>query len=652
MQKQFLICISFVIMLRGALYPQTNPSADNISLDSLLNIKINSASKSFETSRDAPASVSIITADEIEKFGYTSFAEVLNGARGFYLSYDRNYTYLGVRGFSRPTDYNDRILITINGHSMNETYYGEAPLGTELTIPVCAISRVEIIRGPGSVVYGSNAMFAVINIVTKNTEDAEFRKVIAEVGSGKNKKLSFLLSEELESQSNLTVSGIFGDSRGNDLYFQQFDSPFENNGVSQNLDWERYYGIYSAYTFGNSVVHALFGSREKGIPTASFGTLFNNPSAKTIDTRGFLEIRHELETSKNKSMTLRAFLDGYLYKGYYPYREMNRDSNNVFWIGGEGTYRFDLSPSNRLIAGSEIKWLLNSAYVNFSGTQITNANNVRSSSFSAYAQDEAQFTDNLQLNAGIRFDKQSNLSGVLAPRIALVYSFARPLTFKYIYGEAFRYPNSYELYYTDSISKFKQSQELKQERISSHELSVEYQVSRTMQLVLGVYQNQVRDLIDQEANQADSTLQFRNIGHVQTNGAEIEANALLETGLSAFIRYSFQYSTNVETREKLTNSPSHLIKLGVSVPVFSDFRLSADFHFESFRKTIYDTRTDPFLLANINFISRLLDNKLHVSLRVANVLNKSYGYPGGYEHVQDIIMQDGRTYNLKVAYDF
>ena len=90
--------------------------------------------------------------------------------RGFYVTNDRNYSYLGVRGFSRPGDYNARILLLIDGHRMNDNVFGSALLGTEFPLDIDLIDRIEIIRGPSSSLYGTSAFFAVINVITKRGE--------------------------------------------------------------------------------------------------------------------------------------------------------------------------------------------------------------------------------------------------------------------------------------------------------------------------------------------------------------------------------------------------------------------------------------------------------------------------------------------------
>src|SRR5512142_86333 len=145
-----------------------------LSLEELMNIEVQtiySASKYEQKVTEAPSSVSIVTSSDIKKYGYRTLADILRSVRGFYVTNDRNYSYVGVRGFGRPGDYNSRILLLIDGHRTNDNIYDQAFVGTEAIIDIDLIDRVEIVRGPGSSLYGSNASFEVVNVITKGGRD-------------------------------------------------------------------------------------------------------------------------------------------------------------------------------------------------------------------------------------------------------------------------------------------------------------------------------------------------------------------------------------------------------------------------------------------------------------------------------------------------
>ena len=125
------------------------------------------AARHLQRTTEAPASVTVITASDIETFGWRTLADVLKSVRGFHMTYDRNYSYVGVRAFGRPTDYNNRVLVLVDGHRLNDSIYDGALLGTEFPVDLALVDRVEVIRGPGSALYGTSAFLAVVNVITK-----------------------------------------------------------------------------------------------------------------------------------------------------------------------------------------------------------------------------------------------------------------------------------------------------------------------------------------------------------------------------------------------------------------------------------------------------------------------------------------------------
>jgi outer membrane cobalamin receptor len=142
----------------------------NLTLEDLMGIEVKTvsgASRFEQKETEAPANVTVITADDIKQYGYRTLAEILQRVTGLYTSYDRNYAYLGVRGFMRPGDYNTRFLLLVDGLRMNDNIYGSASIGTEFILDVDLIDRVETILGPSSSLYGSSAFLGIINIITR-----------------------------------------------------------------------------------------------------------------------------------------------------------------------------------------------------------------------------------------------------------------------------------------------------------------------------------------------------------------------------------------------------------------------------------------------------------------------------------------------------
>src|SRR5205823_10991238 len=130
-----------------------------------------------ESVEDAPASVTIIPSQELRGMGYPTVWAALRGVRGVYLSDDRGYATVGFRGFSRPGDYGNRVLVLLDGQPMNDNWVWSSYVGYDLRTDIDDVERIEVVRGPGSVLYGTGAFSGVINVVTNAREIPEGREV-------------------------------------------------------------------------------------------------------------------------------------------------------------------------------------------------------------------------------------------------------------------------------------------------------------------------------------------------------------------------------------------------------------------------------------------------------------------------------------------
>ena len=247
------------------LAPAGEPQNDltELNLEDLRKVQVSSASMYLQSDREAPSSVTVITADQIRKFGYRTLADILRGVRGFYVSYDRNYSYVGVRGFSRPGDYNDRIQVLLNGHRLTDNLYNSALIGTEFQLDVDLIDRVEIVRGPSSSLYGTSAFFAVINVITKTARSIRGAELSGEVdGFGTYKGRSTY--GETRHGVDMVFSGTVYESAGpGRLFFPAFNSPTTNYGFAEHADDDAYESYFGNIKFRHFTLEAVGSTREK-----------------------------------------------------------------------------------------------------------------------------------------------------------------------------------------------------------------------------------------------------------------------------------------------------------------------------------------------------------------------------------------------------
>lgn len=628
-----------------------------LSPEELIKIKVAtvySASKYEQKLSEAPSSISIITASDIKKYGYRTLADILRSVRSFYVTYDRNYSYVGVRGFGRPSDYNTRILFLVDGHRLNDNIYDGALVGTEFILDVDLIDRVEVIRGPGSSLYGSNAFFAVVNVITKRGRDLKGTEMSGAAGSYKTYKGRLSYGDTFQNGMEAIISGSGYTSKGQRLYFSEFDNPDTNNGITNHTDYDRNYSPFVKLSYYDFTLESAYISRTKGIPTASFGTDFNDKRNKTTDRLGYLDLKYESDLGKHTDIMAKLFYDYYEYKGNYIYKEVvNKDWGYGTWWGGELKISKKLFEAHKIILGADYRDNMRQDQRTYDEEPYyLYLDDKRSSKiWASYLQDEFAVFKNLVFNVGVRYDHYDTFGGTTNPRLALIYNPLEKSTFKLLYGRAFRAPNVYELYYQSLTAKANTN--LKPETIRTYEMVYEQYLGDSLRGTVSGFYYKIKDLISQTTDPDDSLLVFRNVEEIRAKGFELELEDKLANGIEGRLSYTFQETENRNTGKILTNSPKHLAKANLTAPLIKE-KLSAGIEeqYMSRRKTLADSNASGFFITNLTLLSQRLIKNMEISGSLYNLLNKKYGAPGAEEHVQDIIKQDGRSFRLKLTYKF
>jgi len=576
------------------------PARDLTSLtpEELMRIEVATvytASKFEQKVTEAPSSVSIVTADEIRMYGHRTLADILRSLRSFFVTYDRNYNYAGVRGFGRAGDFNSRILLLVDGHRINDNLYDSAPVGTEFPVDIELIDRVEVIRGPGSSLYGSNAFFAVINVITRSGGAPGGVELSGDTGSFDTYKGRLTWGGSFKNGLEALVSGSYYDSNGDRLFFKEFDKPDANNGVTDHTDYDRFHNTLAKLTCGGFTLEGAYSSRTKGVPTASFGTDFNDRSNKTVDSWWFLDLKYSRTLWSRLDLNGRLFYDSYDYDGYAVYDGvLNMDRGRGRWWGGELHGAVKLLDSHRLVAGVEYRDNIRQDQKTYDeDPYYLYIDDKRSSQvWSLYLQDEFTIFKNLILNAGVRYDHYSTFGSTVNPRLALIYTPIDGSVIKILYGSAFRPPNVMELYYDAPDLGEKGNPGLGPEEIKTYELIFEQSMGRNVRGTITGFYYTIHDLIVPDP--ADPVLVFRNLDKVEAKGVEAELDGTWDNGISGRVSYSFQDVTDGKTGQTLANSPRNLAKANLTLPLLKD------------NKVLFDINPNAAMRAGLKISSALL----------------------------------------------
>ncbi|MDI6809703.1 MAG: TonB-dependent receptor [Candidatus Eisenbacteria bacterium] len=659
----FLVPVFLLVMLSlcGSVTSEAEESGRAIAGEELLfrGVKVVAASKYEQSLTDAPSSVTIITDSDIRNYGCQTLADVLRDVAGFDAIYDRNYEYVGVRGFARLGDYSTRILLLMNGHVMNDNWIGSNLIGTDSGIDLDLVKRIEIVRGPGSALYGTNAFFAVVNVITYGVEDLQGLKLSNETGSFGMKKGILIGGKNFGNGLRAIGSLSLMDTKGDDLYFEEYDG-LVGDGITRGADYDRSKSFLGQISYGEVSIFAKLSSRTKGVPTGSYETTFGDDRTRTIDGRNFVEMNVVHPISADKGISGKLYYDNMVYKGLWIYADepghyFSEEGAWGDWIGVESNYTWDIARGNRLTLGGEyqrhrLKTALN--YLDQDRRRVDGLPDGRYSySFWALClQQELRLRGNLNITVGCHYDDYPVFGGVADPRAAFIYKPFRQSTVKLLYGEAFRAPSIYEKYYTDEMTQIG-NDGLDPEKVRTWEGIWEQWIGKSVNGQLSLYHNSIYHLINQVMT-PDSMLQYQNSSAIVSQGIELSLRWRFGNGWEGFASSALQNSKDREADEKLANVPVAMATAGIVIPIHGDkLKISLKENYSDKRKGKRpDIDIDPYYITTVGILSRGMVRNLELSLTCHNLFDQEYYNAAGDEHLGDKIRQDGRVLRFKLSY--
>jgi outer membrane receptor for ferrienterochelin and colicins len=665
-----LVCALFLLAVSTRADNGTNQTQDltELPLEALMQIQVPevySASKFEQPATEAPSSTTVITSDEIKRYGYRTLADILASVPGFYNSYDRDYDYLGVSGVNLG-DANNRILLLVNGHRINNDLNDSAAIDTSFILDIDLIDRVEIIRGPTSVLYGNNAFFGVINIITRQGNQVNGVEVSGAYGSFDAYSGRVTLGNRFTNGLQFLLSGTIYNSDGQEnLFYPQYDTPSQNHGIAHNLDGDGFGSFFGSSSYKDFTVEGGFINREKVNPTAQYETTFDDSRLRTVDDRGYATLKYAHNFSDTLDASANVYYDQSDFQIGYPGPPGSSSPGPDFYeeqetgeaAGGEAQVDKKIWDCHLLTIGAEYRddfsqddHLFQLEPVN---GDVRNVHDQRQN-YGIFAQDDFTVVTNLHVNAGVRYDQSydqhDDFSPTWSPRAALIYDPFTQSTFKLIYGTAFRDPDFFELSELASLNIKPQP-----EKITSYEMVYEQGIGRFLRSSVSGYYNRMDNLIDFENGS------FTNF-NADTLGTELALEGKWTDGIITRLSYSLQHTENRQTGDGLPDSPMQMVKLNVSAPLFRDKIFAGlEVQYTSSSHTVYtdlsgETLAGPdapgYTVVNFTLFSQNLVKNLNISASIYNLLNKTYYEPASDFHLQNEIQQDGRTFRLKLTYRF
>lgn len=622
----------------------------DFSLEELVQLEVVSASKFTQRASDAPASITVLTAQEFRDYGWRTVADALRSVRSMYITNDRGYAYIGVRGFGRPLDYNSRLLVLVDGYRINDNVYDQGFIGTELSLDVDLIDRIEIIRGPSSSVYGSNAFFGVANIITKSASQMQGVEVAASAGSFDTFTGRLSLARAGDDGTSLLLSASAYYAGGERVTFP--DTGLTTRRTDYLYDQE----LFAKLRHGGFAVELIYGDRKKGAPGNQFDSVFNDARNALNDQMAIAGLTYDHKLG-SIDVSARLTYGHYIYRGDFVYGPpgyvtptLTFDIGRGSWWTAELKGVAAIFDKHRIVTGIEYQHNPQQDQFGEDPFGLLSADRRRSSRYALYAQDDVTLTQDLILSAGLRYDSFSNYDSSINPRLGLIWKQNSETVWKLLYGSAFRTPNVFEAYYSFPAVAIA-NPNLKPEKIKTYEGVLERRFGEHARVVATAYHYRLTDLINAIDDPVSGLNQYQNLDSVKVNGFEVEGEVNLTAGVRGRASYALQIAKD-DDGERLTNSPRRIATLNVSTPVFdSRWRLGFEAQYIGERHTDL-SRIDAYTVANLTLTGQDLIKGLQLAFSVYNLFDHTYYDPVELDGLNDLMPQPSRSVILKATYRF
>ncbi len=642
--------------------------------------EVAAASRFAESIDDAPSSVSIIDSQELRAFGYPTIAESLRGVRGFYLSNDHAYASAGIRGLGEPNDYGNRLLVLSDGQSLNDNLLNSSYIGSDSRVDLHDVDRIEVVRGPGSLLYGTGAFSGVVNLVPRAKDEPS--SVHVEGGTYDDAVVHGRAGFHYNHSPRVGIMASMGGARsdGRDLAVTLRD-PAGGPAVqiASNVDYFRSFGTAGRAWAGDFTAQWSYHTRAQYIPVGVAGSVFNDSRTLYHDTRMMAEVRYEPRLSSAVSLMARVHANRYNFHSDFagvplPTPTSTEDYHGT-WLGTEA--RLAITPLGdprklRIVLGGEVQ-ANPQAELDGRGTDGVYLAVKAPYNFGAgYALVESSPTSWFRFSAGTRVDVYANLGAIVVPRLALIFKPATGSTLKIMGGRAFRAPSIYERFYTDGLPGAatqvagedpKRNVTLGPETIYQGEVEFSQRFKEDWVALVAGQLSYVQGIINTipDGTIPDVTRYANSPSPAISAGGEVEIRREWRQGWMLSGTYGYQhaaYTSRVDPNDanlRLINAPQHLASVRGVIPLVSDLAsIGMRSTYEAPRRVSLgsDEVTRGAIVADLTLSGNVKRFGVYYVIGMYNVFDARYQNPVAETNASRTLLQNGRTFlaDLKFTY--
>jgi outer membrane receptor for ferrienterochelin and colicins len=605
---------------------QTNQLMD-MSLDDLMNIKVTTTSKTEEKLSEAAGVISVITRDEMERFGARTLKDVLMRVPSANMTamYMDDRSCFAFRG-DQTTPTQSHILLLINGRPVRESQEGGIKSEMYESFPVASIDRIEIIRGPGSVLYGSNAFSGVMNVITKKAKENKTEVSLeggtpgAVTGSG---NVAYQLGD-----FGLVVGAQYKKVKNWDVRLQAKDTVFRNLSIPDNG-----YGSYAELNYKNLKLMTSYDQwqnyfvMQKYIPPPPTGPVAGKHAyGNALWDKWFSDLGYNLKISSVWDMTLNAtYTQSWLKVDSFP-----APHRNNYDLTGEWTNFFHPRENLNFIVGflgNKVQGIENS------GLPSTKTLDTTQNTFSGYVQGDYRVIPAIKVIAGLQGNKAIGFDLDLNPRVGLIWSPKEIVNVKALYSTAFRAPSMMELYLKHPT--LKGNPKLKPEKIKTVDLGVNIQ-TENVSLGLNNYYSQITNAIYQRQITPPPNLYTNSTIPTTIIGMELEGKYFITREFMLIGSGLYQKNATGDSARNMMPVPEASAKGGISysakgftASVFNVYEGNLDKRFN----TVYNKTRKAYDLLNanvkydINNVFKLKMPKITLTIDAYNLLDQEVWLP-------------------------